>query len=84
MGPLVLVQFWTIAFGTALAVRLGLRRLFKLLGQELLVDPVQGVSDELCAEPVGCCLKTDFHLERTPCSMECGAVMLGVQCMDLQ
>ena len=84
VGPLVLAQFWTAAFGTALAVRLDLRHLFKLLGQELLVDPVQGVGDELGSELVDCCLKTHLRLECTPCSIECGAMMLSVHHVDLQ
>ena len=65
-------------------MHLGVHHLFKLLGQELLVDPVQGVSDELYAEPVGCCLKTHLHLESAPRSIESGAVMLGVHHVDLQ
>ena len=65
-------------------MRLGLRHLFKLLGQELLVDLVQGVGDDLCTEPVASCFETQLHLESAPRSVEGGAVMLGVHCVDLQ
>ena len=82
--PLILARSWIVALGTALAVRLSLHRLFKLLGQELFVDPIQGVSDELGLEPVGRCLKMHLCLERAPLSVEFSAVMLGMNCMDLQ
>ena len=81
--PLVWALFWTGASGTALAVRLGLRSLFELLGQEFLVDVVQGVGDDLGAEPVGGCLEAHLRLESAPHSVEGGAVMLGVHHMDL-
>ena len=83
-GPLVWALFWTVASGTALAVRLGLRSLFELLGQEFLVDAVQGVGDDLGAEPVGGCLEAHLSLESAPRSVEGGAVMLGVHRVDLQ
>ena len=70
--------------GTALVVCLSLLCLFKLLEQELFINLVQGVGDELGLEPVGHCLKTHVHLEHAPCSVECGAMMLGTHRVDLQ
>ena len=82
--PLVLVPFWTVALGTSLAVCLSLRCLFKLLGQELFVDPIQGVNNVLCPEPIGHCLKAHLRLKHVPHSIKYGAMMLGVHRVDLQ